>query len=226
MNLHSEYVIRTLGGCFEIGYYTIVMEYGAKGALSKLLREPEACNEADARAISDWGVRYQIALDIARGMAYLHNYRPAIIHADLKSDNVIIDQSYRAKLSDFGCSKLKPSASRSTLFGPKWAGTSPWMAPEVLDGDATTTASDSYSFGVTLWELGNRKIPFAGKKESQIINLVVNQNSRDPISADTPPNMAQLITRCWSKEPAERPTLSQAVDTLSEEYKQQFKRKK
>lgn len=96
----------------------------------------------------------QIALDIARGMNYLHGLNPPVLHRDLTSKNILLDGKI-AKVADFGLSKEKEAAATMTAS----VGALPWVAPEVFKGAHFTESADTYSYGIILWELWSGKDP-------------------------------------------------------------------
>ncbi|KAJ6720945.1 SERINE/THREONINE-PROTEIN KINASE ISOFORM X1-RELATED [Salix viminalis] len=121
--------------------------------------------------------RAHMALDIARGMNYLHHYNPPIIHRDLKSSNLLVDKNWTVKVGDFGLSRLKHETYLTTKTGK---GTPQWMAPEVLRNEPSDEKSDVYSYGVILWELATEKIPWDNLNSMQVIGAVgfMNQTAR------------------------------------------------
>ncbi|XP_045827595.1 dual specificity protein kinase shkB-like isoform X2 [Trifolium pratense] len=127
----------------------IVTEFLPRGSLCRLLHR----NTSKL----DWRRRVHMALDIARGVNYLHHYNPPIIHRDLKSSNLLVDKNWTVKVGDFGLSRLKHETYLTTKTG---RGTPQWMAPEVLRNEPSDEKSDVYSFGVILWELATEKIPW------------------------------------------------------------------
>jgi predicted Ser/Thr protein kinase len=215
--LNSSFIVRFYGACFESPHYALVMEYMPKGSLRDVLQSTDI--------LLNWKTRYQIGVDISAGVAYLHNQ--GVIHADLKSPNVLLDDLLRAKISDFGLSKLKrlisstPTLLGTTLTGPATGGTIRWMAPELFEPDAkTTTASDVYSYGTVLWELGSRQVPFLKKApQNEQVPVLVANGTREDIVKDTPPTMAKLIGRCWDQRAAQRPKITEALDELKKEFK-------
>ncbi|KAL6990081.1 hypothetical protein U1Q18_015829 [Sarracenia purpurea var. burkii] len=127
----------------------IVTEFLPRGSLFRLLQRNTS--RLDRRR------RVHMALDIARGMNYLHHCNPPIIHRDLKSSNLLVDKNWTVKVGDFGLSRLKHETYLTTKTGK---GTPQWMAPEVLRNEPSDEKSDVYSFGVILWELATEKIPW------------------------------------------------------------------
>lgn len=88
---------------------------------------------------------------MAAGLRYLHLSTPPIIHLDVKASNLLIDDSFHAKLADFGLSNSKGRV-----------GTPFWMAPEAIRGETPTTASDVYSFAIVMYEIFSEKTPYEG----------------------------------------------------------------
>ncbi|MHB9148203.1 MAG: ankyrin repeat-containing serine/threonine-protein kinase [Candidatus Amoebophilus sp.] len=209
--LESPYVIKFIGACFQAPHYSLVMDYMPNGDLYHFLQKPGQI---------DWQLRYQIATDIGHGVNYLHSH--GIIHGDLKSLNILLDKNYQAKITDFGLAKIKISSSISTLLGGQKGGSLRWMAPELLTAEeeeetSNTKASDVYSYGMVLWELGARQIPYTNKRDPQVLALKL-QNKHEPITPDTPPSMSALIQWCW-QERTKRPAITEAVETLEKEQR-------
>jgi serine/threonine protein kinase len=177
----------------------MVMEFMASGSLYDVLRKP---NELP------WSLRLNLALDMASGLLYLHGQH--IIHRDLKSLNILVDGQMRAKVSDFGLSKIKLTTASMT----KGAGGTPhWMAPELFDEAANSEASDVYATGVVFWEIAARKLPYEGKNPSQLMRFV-ERGSRETTPDGTPSQFATLMTRCWSQRAEDRPSMHDVARDL------------
>jgi serine/threonine protein kinase len=184
--------------------FTLVMEYLPKGSLYDVLSTEKAL---------PWSTRSQIALDMSIGLAFLHTEN--ILHQDLKSLNVLLDNQYRAKLADFGLSKIKRESSRTTSVPVQSVGTLPWKAPELLKrGPKYNAACDMYSLGMTLWELSSGKLPFADAQDNDQIVAWVLQGEQETISPETPEYLKATIQACWSLVPTRRPTATQVVSAL------------
>jgi len=153
---------------------------------------------------------------MASGLAFLHQEH--IVHRDIKSLNVLLDQSYRAKLTDFGLSKVKTetkSQSMATQTSKDAVGTIAWMAPELFERRAIyTQKSDIYSLGITFWELASRKIPFADASNPSLIPSWVSKGDREEIPKDCPQKLASLIAACWEGSPDKRPDADNVVTYL------------
>jgi len=126
--------------------------------------------------------------DIAIGMQYLHSRN--IMHCDLKSSNILLDGSYKIRITDFGNSKFKRKEDDDN-FGR--VGTPHWMAPEILRGEAFTPKSDVYSFGIVLLELLENKIPFREMTLTQLIGVVGHLGRRPVIKNKMHLQLNELI---------------------------------
>ncbi len=190
-------------GAMRADDYSLVIEYMPGGPLDELLRSSKRIAKKQI---------YQIGVDIASGIAYLH--KNGVTHNDLKSPNVLLDNWWRAKVCDFGFSKIR---TENSTYGSCNSFSWPWSAPELLSSNnpRNSKEADVYSFGVLLWELGARLPPMKGLSIVEIAQRAVKEE-RDPISEGTPPPMKELIKRCWSLAPNERPTIDEALKYLED----------
>lgn len=176
----------------------MVMEYMHYGSLSDLLQNESVIMEGD--------ILVGVLQDIASGLRFLHSSNPKVIHTDLKAQNILVDDKFRAKVADFGLSRKgfgKSSRASGTPF---------WMAPELLRGESpNTTFSDVYSFGIVLYEVFSRSEPYAGEKYDDVIRLVTDKavNKRPPVPHNCPKEIAALMKHCLKGDPAARPTASE-----------------
>ncbi|XP_074283956.1 uncharacterized protein LOC141608509 [Silene latifolia] len=187
----------------------IVTEFLPRGSLFRLLQR--------SKSKLDWRRRIHMALDIARGMNYLHNCNPPIVHRDLKSSNLLVDKNWSVKVADFGLSRVKHETYLTTKSGK---GTPQWMAPEVLQNERSNEKSDLYSFGVVLWELATQKVPWENLNAMQVIGAVGFMNQRLNIPDDVDPMWASMIESCWHSEPQSRPTFQELLEKLKNMQKQ------
>lgn len=187
----------------------IVTEFLPRGSLFRLLQRNTSKLE--------WRRRVHMALDIARGMTYLHHCNPPIIHRDLKSSNLLVDKNWTVKVGDFGLSRLKHDTYLTTKTGK---GTPQWMAPEVLRNEPSDEKSDVYSFGVILWELATEKIPWDNLNSMQVIGAVGFMNQRLEIPKDVDPQWASIIESCWHSDPTLRPTFQELLERLRDLQRQ------
>ncbi|KAJ7549619.1 hypothetical protein O6H91_07G060400 [Diphasiastrum complanatum] len=128
----------------------LVYEYMPNGSLGNLLHGSQA-------SILDWTTRYKIALGAAEGLAYLHrDYKPQVLHCDVKSNNILLDSNYEARIADFGLAKILEGYNKE-LSMSMIAGTYGYIAPEYVNTWKVREKSDIYSFGVVLLELATGK---------------------------------------------------------------------
>lgn len=196
-------VVLFMGAVTRPPNLSIVTEFLPRGSLYRLLHRPN--NQLDERR------RLRMALDAARGMNYLHNCTPVIVHRDLKSPNLLVDKNWVVKVCDFGLSRMKHNtflSSRST------AGTAEWMAPEVLRNEPSDEKCDVYSFGVILWELCTMRQPWGGMNPMQVVGAVGFQHRRLDIPDNLDPAVADIIRKCWQTDPKMRPTFTEIMAAL------------
>ncbi|KAG5045581.1 hypothetical protein AAZX31_06G105800 [Glycine max] len=143
-NIHHVNLVKLKGFCAQGRHRLLVYEYMNRGSLDR--------NLFGGEPVLEWQERFDVALGTARGLAYLHSgCVQKIIHCDIKPENILLQDQFQAKISDFGLSKLL-SAEQSGLF-TTMRGTRGYLAPEWLTNSAITEKTDVYSFGMVLLEL-------------------------------------------------------------------------
>lgn len=157
-----------------------------------------------------------VAMCIAFGMMHLHSI--GVIHRDLKSLNILLDENNYPKICDFGISRFLPDDNNPATAQ---IGTPHWMAPECFKNGDYTNKVDVYSYGILLWELLTESPPFKGLNAVQIMNAVCNEKMRPEIPAGTPEEFVNLLNSCWFPTPKMRPTFLQ-IYTLFAENKVSF----
>ncbi|KAL6842637.1 hypothetical protein ACP4OV_027481 [Aristida adscensionis] len=148
--IHHVNLIRLLGFCSDRSEKILVYEYMLNGSLDKWLF-------GSTPVPLSWKTRHQIALGVAKGLAYLHEKcRSRIIHCDIKPENVLLDESFVPKIADFGLAKLVGRDFSRVLTTMR--GTIGYLAPEWISGTAITAKADVFSYGMMLFEIisGNR----------------------------------------------------------------------
>ncbi|KAH9779464.1 Receptor-like serine/threonine-protein kinase [Citrus sinensis] len=210
------------------GYYTssqynlLIYELMPNGSLDTFLH-----GKSVTKKNLDWPSRYKIAVGAARGIAYLHHdCIPHIIHRDIKSSNILLDQNMEARVSDFGLATLMEA--EKTHVSTIVAGTFGYLAPEYFDTGRATAKGDVYSFGVVLLELltGKRPMDEAFLEEgTKLVTWVkaVMQDKREEYVTDTslegcPINeindVFSIASMCLEPEPSKRPTMTEVVKML------------
>lgn len=203
----------------------LIYDYLAMGSLDDLLHE---CKE-EVRPLN-WCARLKIALGSARGLAYLHHdCYPKIVHRDIKSSNILLDENLEPHVSDFGLAKLlvDEDAHVTTVV----AGTFGYLAPEYLQSGRATEKSDVYSFGVLLLEIVTGKRPtdptFVKRGLNVVgwMNTLLRENRLEDVvdrrctdaDLETVEAVLEIAAKCTDANPDERPTMNQVLQLLEQE---------
>ncbi|CAN4078404.1 unnamed protein product [Withania somnifera] len=224
--VHHLNLVRLIGYCVE-GSLFLVYEYIENGNLGEHLRG--SCQNP-----LSWSTRVQIALDAARGLEYLHEHTvPLYIHRDIKSANILIDKDFRAKVADFGLTKLTEVGS--TSLHTRLVGTFGYMPPEYAQYGDVSPKVDVYAFGVVLYELISAKEAIV--KTNEVITeskglvalfedvlhqsgareglfKVVDPKLGDDYPLDSVCKVAHLARACTHENPQLRPSMRSIVVAL------------
>ena len=198
-SLRHPRVVRMLGYTYfpNNRTFALVMEYVSRGSLFDLLHRSPNLTLLVSQAL--WFAR-----DIAEGMSFLH--ASGVMHRDLKSANVLVDESSRPKICDFGLSK-EENEEGYTMSVPSVHGTIAWSAPETLRGQACTAASDVYSFSIIMYELLTRRIPYRNLQMAEVVIGVLSASNLRPSlkgigkNGYTAAGGIGIMQRCWNVEP-------------------------
>jgi serine/threonine protein kinase len=182
----------------------MVTEFMSRGSVFDLLHK-------DPKKKVLFKQRMKFAKDACLGMNWLHLSKPPILHLDLKTQNLLVDGNWVAKVADFGLSRVKQGEKNKGATG------SPvYMAPEVLANKPYDEKADVYSYGIVLWELLTGSRPYVDEKfESldEIYEHVVIDAKRPKIPPECPPELAKLIQRCWDADPTKRPSFQEILES-------------
>lgn len=198
--LEHPNIVKFLGVCTKAPCYCIVMEYCSGGNLYHYMRQPGV--QILPMQVITW------AREIAHGMMYLHSKR--IIHRDLKSLNVLIDDKNAIKISDFGaCRFIDNHSTKITVIG-SYA----WMAPELIRNDPCNDKVDVWSYGILLWELLTQEEPYKNLNHAAIMFGVGSNKLQLPIPTNCPHDLRVLLESCWQQKPKNRMSFNQIIDQL------------
>ncbi|XP_029532873.1 mitogen-activated protein kinase kinase kinase 7-like isoform X2 [Oncorhynchus nerka] len=197
-------IVKLYGSCNNP--VCLVMEYAEGGSLYNVLHgaEPLPCYTA-SHAMS-W------CFQCSQGVAYLHGMKPkALIHRDLKPPNLLLVAGGTVlKICDFG------TACDIQTHMTNNKGSAAWMAPEVFEGSNYSEKCDVFSWGIILWEVITRRKPFdeIGGPAFRIM-WAVHNGTRPPLIKSLPKPIESLMTRCWSKDPSQRPSMEEIVKIMT-----------
>ncbi|KAJ8507392.1 hypothetical protein ON010_g18973 [Phytophthora cinnamomi] len=195
----------------------VVLEFMGGGDLRTLLNT----YQKEGRPVGFDLEKVTIALHVAHALTYLHSLEPPVIHRDLKSRNILLNEMHEAKLTDFGISRER--LDRTMTAG---VGTSLWMAPEVMMGEKYDDKADMFSFGVVLSELDSHTLPYTqAKQEAQqsrgrqmtdatLLQRVAMGAVSVEFSQAGPQSMIDLGSACISVNPSQRPSAAEALFKL------------
>ncbi|CAJ1943887.1 unnamed protein product [Sphenostylis stenocarpa] len=200
----SELQIQTDNGLIGMpsNVCCVVVEYLAGGNLKSYLIK-------NRRRKLAFKIVIQLALDLARGLSYLHSQK--IVHRDVKTENMLLDKTRTVKIADFGVARVEAS-NPNDMTGE--TGTLGYMAPEVLNGNPYNRKCDVYSFGICLWEIYCCDMPYPDLSFSEITSAVVRQNLRPEIPRCCPSSLANVMKKCWDATPDKRPEMDEVVSML------------
>ncbi|PBK98515.1 kinase-like protein [Armillaria gallica] len=163
--------------------------------------------------------RQKFALDILRGMNYLHTL--SIVHGDLKGDNILITDDCRAVIADFGISFVMGGTTFATSSpSSRKGGTVRWQAPEVLRGGPNSFSADVYSLACVYFEVFDGAIPWKGLNDAAVAMNVCYEKKRLPYpkhlgsTGRAAERWWEVMTKCWAYEPQDRPILIDIMTSL------------
>ncbi|XP_052620147.1 uncharacterized protein LOC111908021 isoform X1 [Lactuca sativa] len=204
-----ENIINFVGFCDEGNQMILVYEFARNGSLELHLRSADLT----------WLKRLQICLGAARGLSYLHNQQ-RIIHRDLKSAHILLDQNWHAKIADFRLSKFDPASMMNAFLFTDMVGTLGYMDPLYIETGLLTKESDIYAFGIVLMEvLCGRLVNQEGKMvrrhyEERKLTEIIDPILRKQMSADSLDLFSAIAYQCLKTEHKERPSIIEVVEKL------------
>lgn len=202
-HLHHRNIVELVAACRRPPVFCVITEYLSGGSLRSFLHKREPGSVSLKEFVS-------IALDIARGMEYLHSQ--GVIHRDLKSENLLFTADMCLKVVDFGiaCEEINCDYLNEDR------GTYRWMAPEVINYKPHNRKADVYSFGIVLWEIITGRVPYEDITPVQAAFAVVHKNARPTFPEHCPLAIRKLIEKCWVQNPEKRPEFWEIVSILEQ----------
>ncbi|XP_048130596.1 serine/threonine-protein kinase STY46-like isoform X3 [Rhodamnia argentea] len=192
-------IVRFIGACTKPPHFCIVTEYMPGGSLYSYLHKNHNVLKLPQLL--------KFAIDVCEGMEYLH--KSNIIHRDLKTANLLMDNHNVVKVADFGVARFQSQGGVMTAE----TGTYRWMAPEVINHQPYDEKADVFSFAVVLWELITAKIPYENLTPLQAA-LGVRQGLRPELPENAHPKLLEVMQRCWEAEPGKRPAFCEITVEL------------
>ncbi|XP_038706705.1 wall-associated receptor kinase 2-like [Tripterygium wilfordii] len=221
--VNHKNVVKLLGLCLETKVPLLVYEFISNGTLHQHIHDKKS------RILKTWKPRLRIAEETALALNYLHSLAyPPIIHSDVKSMNILLDDNYTAKVSDFGASVL--ISADETVIATKIQGTFGYLDPEYLMTGNLTAKSDVYSFGIVILELltgekpssnsrssekGNIIQHFISSLENNTLHQILDFEVSDEDEMDEIEVVAELVKRCIHSSGVKRPTMKEVAEELS-----------
>ncbi|XP_071724795.1 wall-associated receptor kinase 3-like [Rutidosis leptorrhynchoides] len=219
--VNHKNAVKLLGLCLETKVPLLVYEFISNGTLFEHIHNKQPNNN-----LRNWKLRLRIAAETALALDYLHSLAdPPIIHSDVKSTNILLDDNYMAKVSDFGASVL--ISPNHTALGTKIQGTLGYLDPEYLMTGILTEKSDVYSFGVVLVEILTGEKPAGGNGSQNIIqhffNAMKNGNLSQILGFELADDseieevevVAELANECLNRSGMNRPTMRGVTEELA-----------
>ncbi|CAA7017649.1 unnamed protein product [Microthlaspi erraticum] len=223
LRVHHVNLVSLVGYCDEEGHLALLYEYAPNGDLKQHLS-----GERGGSPLK-WSSRVNIAIETAQGLEYLHTgCKPPMVHRDVKTTNILLDEHFQAKLADFGLSRSFPSGGE-THVSTAVAGTPGYLDPEYYRTNRLNEKSDVYSFGIVLLEMVTNRPVIQQNRERQHIAAWVGhmltkgdiENIVDPrLGKDYEPTSVwkalEIAMSCVNPSSEKRPNMSQVINELKD----------
>uniref|UniRef100_A0A0E0E647 Protein kinase domain-containing protein n=1 Tax=Oryza meridionalis TaxID=40149 RepID=A0A0E0E647_9ORYZ len=219
--VNHKNIVKLLGCCLEVDVPMLVYEYIPNGTLYQLIHGGSA-------GANSFASRLRIAHESAESLAYLHSFAsPPILHGDVKSSNILLDESFMAKVSDFGASILAPTDEAQMMTMVQ--GTCGYLDPEYMQTCQLTEKSDVYSFGVVLLELLTGKKPlcldgpdegrslsarFLAAMREDRVDLILDEQVKSEASGELLEEITLLALECLQMCGGDRPAMKEVAERL------------
>ncbi|KAI3692369.1 hypothetical protein L6452_32183 [Arctium lappa] len=216
-----ENLVSLLGFCDEGGEKILVYEYASRGSLDRHL----------SSTTLTWMQRLQICLGVAKGLSYLHDpmgTQQRVLHRDIKSSNILLDENWNAKISDLGLSKIGPANQQQTAVVSNVVGTLGYLDPLYVEYGVLTKESDVYSFGVVLFEVlcGRLCFEYSNGQCRSLVRLwkqsyehnklyeIIFQDMMHQMDQSSLETFSEIAYQCLQKSRQQRPLMAHVVERL------------
>lgn len=180
----------------------IITKFYEKGSLFNLLKERELTLVE----------KFKIIKGIAAGMEHLHMEK--IIHRDLAARNILLSSQMEAVVSDFGFARVIQNSQSDGSTTLSTVGPVKWMAPECFEKRIYSIKTDIWAWGVTVWEIFAREIPFSELDNMQTA-IAVLKGERLKVPSNCPMSLEKLLYKCWLENPDDRPNFTEILSELN-----------
>ncbi|XP_024989829.1 probable serine/threonine-protein kinase PBL3 [Cynara cardunculus var. scolymus] len=223
-SFHHPNVVKLLGYCADGPHRMLVFEFIPMGSL-------EATLSRECSTELNWIKRIKIAKGLARGLEYLHTMDRPVIHRDIKSANILLDDDFNPKIADFGISRFGPQGDKTHL-STRVLGSKGYFAPEYIGTGHLTLKTDVYSLGVVLLEIltGLRAVkrypngvlrelsrwarPYLNDRKG--LHCVIDKRVVKNLDIEEAYEFATIILQCLTEDPRKRPTITQVLNSLEQ----------
>jgi len=212
---HHENILPFIGVVLS-PHHAIVTQFMDNGSVEDFLinrSSPSFCHSVPITSI------LRMALESAKGVGHLH--MEGVIHRDLASRNLLLDDQMRVKVADFGFARIKKNQWESKVMTKTEVGPVKWTSPESMRSKSYSEKSDVFSFGVVLWEFLSRSPPWPGMDPLEVVyqvflgeRMVLNQDKMEEFQI--PEGVVDLMNWCWRQDYDERPAMREVVEELED----------
>eukprot|EP01114_Cavostelium_apophysatum_P003603 TRINITY_DN1359_c0_g4_i1.p1 TRINITY_DN1359_c0_g4~~TRINITY_DN1359_c0_g4_i1.p1 ORF type:complete len:965 (+),score=241.91 TRINITY_DN1359_c0_g4_i1:2400-5294(+) len=219
-SVSSPHLVTFFGACVQTGdRLSMIMEFCPNESLHNYLKHVE---DSTKLLPLTWSQIVKWLLQTVKGVNVLHSMDPPLLHRDIKSLNLLLDDSWNIKVCDFGLSRFRTMTNLSSLVEVR--GTMAYCPPEIYDEQIFSTHSDVYSLGMVIWELVSTRVlgyyeaPFSQFEDItydfQILVRAFKEKLRPPIPQGTPKILKKLIEDCWNHDVDLRPSCLSLINQL------------
>ncbi|CAN8254977.1 unnamed protein product [Cochlearia groenlandica] len=224
LRVHHINLVSLVGYCDEQDHFALIYEYMSNGDLHQHL------SGKHGGSVLKWGTRLRIAIEAALGLEYLHiGCKPSMVHRDVKSANILLDEDFKAKIADFGLSRSFQVGGGQSQVSTVVAGTLGYLDPEYYLTSELSEKSDIYSFGILLLEMiTNQRVIDQTRERTSIVewvkfvikkgdtNQIVDPKLQDNYEPRSIWKALEVAMSCANPSSAKRPNMSQVIIKLKE----------